>query len=146
MILMRRVLPLLALCVVVQAWAVDPSPPLADPKLQERYLALTHQLRCVECQNETIADSPVEVAAELRREVRERLLAGQSDDQIRDDLVARYSEFILFKPRWSARTALLWLAPALMLLTGAFIGWRVLSRRRQLLATDDSTIDEEASV
>ncbi|MEN9704751.1 MAG: hypothetical protein RLZZ393_630 [Pseudomonadota bacterium] len=125
------------------AWAVDTTPPIPDPALQERYVTLTHELRCVQCQNEAIADSPVEIAAQLRREVRESLIAGQSDDEIRETMVSRYSEFILFKPRWSAKTALLWLAPALMLLVGAFIALRVVGRRRQLLETDDSVVDED---
>ena len=141
-----RLLPLLALCVVTQARAVDPTPPLADPQLQARYLALTHELRCVECQNETIADSPVDVAANLRREVRESLLAGKSDDEIREAMVSRYSEFILFRPRWSMHTALLWLAPGLLLIGGIVVGWRVVARRRALLSTDDSTVDEEVPV
>lgn len=139
------VLMILGLC-ATQAWAVDPSPPLPDAKLQARYLALTHELRCVKCQNETIADSPVEIAADLRREVREALLAGQTDEAIRNTMVSRYGEFILFRPRWSARNALLWLAPGLMLLGGLFVGWRVLSRRQQLLVDDESSVDEEGTV
>ena len=133
------------LCVIAgPAGAVDASPPLADPVLQQRYLGLTHELRCVKCQYEAIADSPVDIAADLRREVREAIVAGQSDEQIRDLLVGRYGEFILFRPRWSARNALLWLAPGLMLLGGAFIGWRIVSRRGALLATDPSTVDPES--
>jgi cytochrome c-type biogenesis protein CcmH len=142
----RSLMALLALCVCARTWAVDPTPPLPDPKQQERYLALTHELRCVQCQNEAIADSPVEVAAELRREVREKIIAGQSDEQIIDGLVSRYSDFILFKPRWTARNALLWLAPGIMLLIGAFVGWRVLASRQKLLASDDSRVDEETPV
>jgi len=125
------------------AFAVDASPPLEDPVLQQRYLGLTHELRCVKCQNEAIADSPVEIAADLRREVREAIVAGQSDEQIRELLVGRYGEFILFRPRWSARNALLWLAPGLMLLGGAFVGWRIVRRRGALLANDPSTVDSE---
>jgi cytochrome c-type biogenesis protein CcmH len=136
----------LSLWMAGAAWAVDTTPPIPDPALQDRYVTLTHELRCVQCQNETIADSPVEIAAQLRREVRESLIAGQSDDEIRETMVSRYSEFILFKPRWSAKTALLWLAPALMLLLGAFIALRVVGRRRQLLETDDSVVDEDGNV
>jgi len=133
------------LCAIgAPAFAVDASPPLADPVLQQRYLGLTHELRCVKCQNEAIADSPVEIAADLRREVREAIVAGQSDEQIRDLLVSRYGEFILFRPRWSARNALLWLAPGLMLMGGAFIGWRIVRRRSALLANDPSTVDSES--
>jgi len=135
----------LSLCVSTLVLAVDTQPPIPDPALQARYLELTHELRCVQCQNESIADSPVEIAAQLRREVRESLIAGQTDDQILDTMVSRYSEFILFKPRWSAKTALLWLAPLLLLLGGAVVALRILSRRRALLATDESPVEDEAN-
>lgn len=124
------------------AGAVDVMPPIPDPALQERYVTLTHELRCVQCQNESIADSPVEIAAQLRREVRESLIAGRTDDEIRDAMVSRYSEFILFKPRWSAKTALLWLAPLLGLLVGGIVAVRVVAQRRRLLETDTSGVDE----
>jgi cytochrome c-type biogenesis protein CcmH len=125
------------------AVAVDKFEPLPDGAQQQRYLGLTHELRCVQCQNETIADSPVEVAADLRREVREAIQAGKTDDEIRDGLVSRYGEFILFKPRWSARNALLWLAPGLMLLVGLVVGFNIVRRRAQLLPVDDSVVEEE---
>ena len=145
---MKRAPALMAavtLCVSTLALAVDSQPPIPDPALQARYLELTHELRCVQCQNESIADSPVEIAAQLRREVRESLIAGQTDDQILDTMVSRYSEFILFKPRWSAKTALLWLAPLLLLLGGAAVALRILSRRRALLATDESPVEDQAN-
>jgi cytochrome c-type biogenesis protein CcmH len=122
------------------AAAVDSAPPLADAALQQRYLQLTHELRCVQCQNESIADSPVDIAGDLRREVRERLQAGMSDRQIRDLMVSRYGEFILFRPRWSARNALLWLAPGLLLLGGALVAWRVVKQRSALLSEDDGEL------
>lgn len=125
------------------AFAIDTQPPLPDPVLQQRYLTLTHELRCVQCQDESIADSPVEIAAQLRRDVRESLVAGRSDDEIRDAMVARYSEFILYKPRWSAKTALLWLAPLILLLAGGVVAVRIVAQRRRLLDTDESRVDEE---
>jgi len=134
---------LLVLSAPTVVLAVDNQPPIPDAALQERYLTLTHELRCVQCQNESIADSPVEIAAQLRREVRESLIAGKSDEQILDAMVSRYSEFILFKPRWSAKTALLWLAPVILLLFGGIVALRILSRRRQLLASDESRVDED---
>jgi cytochrome c-type biogenesis protein CcmH len=142
----RAAWALAALLVTGVAQAVDTMPPIPDPALQDRYVALTHELRCVQCQNETIADSPVEIASQLRREVRESLIAGKTDDEIRDTMVSRYSEFILFKPRWSAKTALLWLAPLLMLLAGAVVAVRVIAQRQRLLASDTSTVDEDGNV
>ncbi len=125
------------------AWAVDTTE-MPTPELQQRYSALTHEFRCMQCQNESIADSPVSLAADLRREVAEMLVAGKSDDDIRDFMVARYGEFILFKPRFSARTAWLWLAPAILLLVGAFVAWRIVRQRSALVAQDDSPVDEDA--
>jgi cytochrome c-type biogenesis protein CcmH len=119
------------LLIATCAFAVDSSPPLPDPVMQQRYLALTHELRCMQCQNESLADSPVGLAADLRREVRELLQAGETDDQIRDHMVARYGEFILFRPRMNWRNAWLWGAPALLMLAGLVVAVRVLRDRRQ---------------
>jgi cytochrome c-type biogenesis protein CcmH len=126
--------------VAALAWAVDPTQ-LPDPALQARYAALTHELRCMQCQNESLADSPVELAADLRRQVRDQLLAGKSDDEVRAWMVSRYGDFILFRPRYSLRNAWLWGTPVALLLIGAFVCWRVLRARTALLAADP---DEEA--
>jgi cytochrome c-type biogenesis protein CcmH len=125
-----------------RARAVDSSPPLADPVLQARYLALTHELRCMQCQNESLADSPVGLASDLRRDVREQVLAGQSDEQIRDHMVARYGEFILFRPRMNWHNAWLWSAPVVLTLLGLGIGVRVLRTRRRALGPDELDADE----
>jgi cytochrome c-type biogenesis protein CcmH len=111
---------------------------MQDPALQARYLNLTHELRCVQCQNQSIADSPVGLASDLRREVREMLLAGKSDDEVRNFMVARYGEFILFRPRFSARNAWLWLTPGVLLLIGAVIAVRVIQQRTALVDSDKS--------
>jgi len=117
---------------------------LSDPQLQARYVVLLHELRCVKCQNEALADSDVEVAAEIRREVREMLQAGKSDDEIRDFLVARYSEFILFKPRYSLRNAWLWFGPFVLLGLGALIWVRIVRGRSALLAADTEPVGDES--
>jgi cytochrome c-type biogenesis protein CcmH len=141
---MRALLLSLALILLAPlAHAIDTTS-LPDPVLQERYLKLTHELRCMQCQNQTLADSPVEIAAELRREVRDLLVAGKSDDEVRDFLVARYGEFILFKPRFSLRNMWLWLGPGVLLLVGAFIAVRIVRQRSALVAQDDQPLEEEA--
>jgi cytochrome c-type biogenesis protein CcmH len=136
------VVMLAALCAAGTARAVDPTE-LPDPALQARYLALTHELRCMQCQNESLADSPVELAADLRREVREQLLAGKSDEQVRAWMAARYGDFILFRPRYSWRNAWLWGAPAVLLLIGALVSWRIVRERTALLGTDDALLEED---
>jgi cytochrome c-type biogenesis protein CcmH len=132
----------LSLAASYTAWAVDPTE-LPDPKLQARYVALTHELRCMQCQNEALADSPVDLAADLRREVRDQLLAGKSDDEIRAWMSARYGDFILFRPRYSLRNAWLWGAPGALLLIGALVCWRVVRNRMTLLPADHEPLEED---
>jgi cytochrome c-type biogenesis protein CcmH len=132
----------LSLAASYTAWAVDPTE-LPDPKLQARYVALTHELRCMQCQNEALADSPVDLAADLRREVRDQLLAGKSDDEIRAWMSARYGDFILFRPRYSLRNAWLWGAPGVLLLIGALVCWRVVRNRITLLPGDNEPLEED---
>jgi len=134
---------LLVLLVAGVAHAVDPTQ-LPDPKLQARYVALTHELRCMQCQNEAIADSPVDLAADLRNQVKEQLLAGKSDDEIRAWMAARYGDFILFRPRYSLRNAWLWGAPFVLLLIGVWVSFRIVRQRAQLLAADLEPVDEES--
>jgi cytochrome c-type biogenesis protein CcmH len=137
-----RVAAAAVLAAAITAWAVDPTQ-LGDPQLQARYEALTHELRCMQCQNESLADSPVDLAADLRREVRDMLLAGKSDDEIRGWMAARYGDFILFRPRYSLRNAWLWGAPAVLLLIGALVCWRIVRQRTALLAADPEPLEED---
>lgn len=109
-------------------FAIDPVE-MPDAALQERYRALTHELRCMQCQNQSIADSPVGLAGDLRREVRELLSAGRTDAEIREHLRDRYGDFILFRPRFTAETAWLWLTPVALLLAGLLIAIRVIRQR-----------------
>jgi cytochrome c-type biogenesis protein CcmH len=124
------------------AYAVDPTQ-MPTPELQQRYLALTHELRCMQCQNEAIADSPVSLAADLRRQVGEMLIAGKSDDDVRNYMVARYGDFILFRPRVAARTIWLWSAPGVLLLIGAAVFVRITKQRAALVAQDNEPVDED---
>lgn len=133
----------LALSLVTQLGvAVDLTPALPTPDLQQRYYTLTHELRCMQCYNEALADSNVGLAADLRVQVHDLLLAGKTDQEVRDHMVARYGEFILFRPQMSWRNAWLWGAPSALLIGGALVGIRVLRRRAQLASTDTDTLDE----
>jgi cytochrome c-type biogenesis protein CcmH len=123
--------------------AVDTTE-MPTPELQKRYLGLTHELRCMQCQNEAIADSPVSLAADLRRQVAEMLIAGKSDDDVRNYMVARYGDFILFRPRVSTRTLWLWLAPGVLLLIGAAVAVRVTKQRAALVDQDNEPVEEDA--
>jgi cytochrome c-type biogenesis protein CcmH len=110
----------LALCLLASmlAHAVDPLP-FKDRAEEVRFQALTKQLRCLVCQNESLADSNAPLAADLRRDVFEQMQAGKSDDEIKAWLTARYSDFVLYDPPLHAATLLLWFGPALVLLAGA---------------------------
>ena len=133
----------LALLLAAGALAVDTTV-LPDPKLQERYEALTHELRCMQCMNNNIADSPVGLASDLRRDVQEQLLAGKSDDEIRASMVRRYGNVILFTPPVKDPSSFwVWLLPALAALGGLLIGVRVVRQRARLVAQDDSPVDAE---
>jgi cytochrome c-type biogenesis protein CcmH len=129
----RRTLSMIAVALsllAVPALAVQPDEILKDPVLESRARALSQELRCMVCQNQSIDDSDAPLAKDLRVLVRERLTAGDRDEQVIDFLVARYGEFVLLKPRLSAHTALLWLAPFSVVLLGA---WGLISlwRRRR---------------
>jgi cytochrome c-type biogenesis protein CcmH len=129
----------------VTAAAIDTEPDLPTAALQERYDRLINELRCLVCQNNSIADSNAGLAADLRREVRDLLLAGKSDAEILRFMTERYGDFVLYRPPFVARTWLLWLAPALLLLLGAFIAVRIVRGRARLAAADadDSDVDGE---
>jgi len=118
------------------AWALDPAR-LADPAQQARYEVLIHELRCVQCENNTLADSDAWIANDVRRQIRDMLVAGKSDQQIKNYLVSRYSEFILFRPAYSWRNAWLWLLPVALLIFGVSIAVRVIKQRARLVDNED---------
>jgi len=134
----------LVLCIGA-ALAVQPDEILKDPVLESRARALSQELRCMVCQNQSIDDSDAPLAKDLRVLVRERLTAGDTDSQVIDFLVARYGEFVLLKPRFSAHTVLLWLAPFAVLLIAAF-GFIAARRRTGSAGADRLTPDEEARI
>lgn len=123
---------LLALWVVaVPAGATD-----ADPLMEKRFASLTEHLRCLVCQNQSIAESQAELAVDLKRQVREMLLAGRSDSEISDYMVQRYGDFVLYEPPFKASTLLLWAGPATLLLAGLGAFAWTLRRRTQAAQTN----------
>ena len=99
------------------------------PEVQGRYQRLVNELRCLVCQNQSIAESNAPLAVDLREQVARQLSEGRSDGEIRDYLTARYGDFVLYKPPLRARTLLLWVGPALLLVLGLLIAWRQTRRR-----------------
>ena len=131
------------------AHAIDSGQAFADPVRQGRYERLIHELRCVQCQNVTIADSNVGLAADLRRQIREMIGAGQSDEQIRRFMTERYGDFVLYDPPLRPRTYFLWAAPALLLaLAVGIVGRAAVRRSRKPLGEDpdESLADREKPV
>ena len=112
--------------------ALTVDTPLPDPAQEMRAKALFHEVRCVVCQSETIADSPAEVARDVRQLVREHVATGKTDAQIKAELVAQYGEKILMRPTLSRSTALLWFAPILLIFVGGLFAWKsVFSKARR---------------
>ncbi len=123
--------------------AKEALPEAADPALEARMVSITSELRCLVCQNQTIADSHADLAVDLRREVRELLKQGKSDREIVDYMTARYGDFVLYRPPFKTTTVLLWLGPALMLVLGAIVLMLVLRRRNRMSADAFEPDDED---
>ena len=124
---------ILSLLISLPALAVEPSEMLSEPAREARARALSRELRCVVCQNESVDDSPAEVAHDIRRAVRERLVAGDTDRQVVDYMVARYGDYVLLKPPFKTRTLVLWLGMPAVLLLGVIGLWFAARRRSAAL-------------
>ena len=128
------------------ALAVDPDEILADPALEARARAISAELRCMVCQNQSIDDSNAELAKDLRVLVRERITAGDSDQQVMDYIVSRYGDFVLLKPRMGVNTILLWGMPVFLLVVGGAVIVRQVSRRRRLSSVEPLSADEQRAL
>jgi cytochrome c-type biogenesis protein CcmH len=137
---MRRIFVLLVLAANF-SHAANSAPAADDPQLNERVMELAANLRCLVCQNQTIADSPAELAVDLKKQIREKMKQGMSDREIIDYMVARYGDFVLYRPPLKGSTILLWFGPLLFLAAGlAALFYRLARRRKdagmELSATD----------
>ncbi len=130
-------LSLLLLMLPLQAGAIDADAPIADEEQRLLYEDLIAEVRCLVCQNQTIGDSTAPLAADLRREIRGMVESGQSEGQIKDFLTERYGEFVLYRPRYTGSTAVLWIAPGALVLLGGVALWRVVRKRASLPVTSE---------
>jgi len=135
---MKRWLVLMSAVIgMSSAMAIDTGKAFDDPELQARYEKLISEVRCLKCQNQSIKDSNVFLASDLRREIRRMIAEGKTDPEIIDFLVTRYGEFALYRPRASGKTLILWAAPFLLVLLGGFALYRVV-RHRMSLPVDEA--------
>ena len=132
---------MLSICFAFAALAKD-AQPTEDPQIEQRMKNLTEQLRCLVCQNETLADSHADLAEDLRKQIREQMKAGKSDKEIVAFLTERYGDFVLYKPPVKTTTYLLWFGPFAFLLGGTVVLYRYLSRRRHMIADTPLTPEE----
>jgi cytochrome c-type biogenesis protein CcmH len=139
----KRVLVWLTLLMLALAGQAKEAPAASDdPVLEARMLRITAELRCLVCQNQTIADSHADLAVDLRRQVREMLAKGATDQEITDYMTARYGDFVLYRPPVKGTTALLWFGPPVLLLVGLVLLYAVL-RRRSRMSADQFEPDED---
>lgn len=140
---MRRAAPRLAVVLALAlsaagASALDANGQLEDPVLQGRYEHITQNLRCLVCQNESIADSNAPLAEDLRRQVREMLIGGKSDEDVFDFMTARYGDFVRYNPPLDSKTLLIWGAPFITVLIGAAVIVRVVRQRSRMPVDDEA--------
>ncbi len=134
---------LLLLCAITPfAVAKEAQPTGDDPAVEQRLANLSKELRCLVCQNETLADSRADLAEDLRREIREQIKAGRSDKEIIDFLTARYGQFVLYRPRVTPTTYLLWFGPFVLLLGGLWLLFMYIKQRRDSLPEKPLSADE----
>jgi len=133
---------LLILVITSLAIAKDAQPLGDDPAVEQRLVKLSQELRCLVCQNETLADSRADLAEDLRREIREQIKAGKSDKEIIAFLTERYGQFILYRPRVTPTTYVLWFGPFVLLLAGLAVLFRYIKQRRDLIPEKPLSADE----
>ena len=139
------VLALLLLCLLssfAMAQVQQDDQPSGDPVIEQRLAKLSHELRCLQCQNQTLADSPAGLATDMRNEIRAQMKAGKSDEEIKVFLTQRYGDFILYKPRVTFTTYLLWFGPFVIMLGGLYVLFLYIKRRREMIPEQPLSADD----
>jgi cytochrome c-type biogenesis protein CcmH len=142
--LLKFISPLLLLAMLAPALAREAAPAAADPVAEARLMALSSELRCLVCQNQTIADSNAELAVDLRNEIREKIQTGMSDAEIKEFMVSRYGDFVLYRPPVKNTTLILWVGPFLLLAVGGSVLYFNLKRRRKNVVDPELSRDDQA--
>jgi cytochrome c-type biogenesis protein CcmH len=141
---MKRMIAVLLMVLALPAYANEAAPAAQDPALEQRVMRLTSELRCLVCQNQSLADSHADLAIDLRNQVRSQMQAGKSDAEIREFMVARYGDFVLYRPPLKSTTALLWAGPFVLLAAGGLALGFYLRRRRKRLTESELTPEQHA--
>jgi cytochrome c-type biogenesis protein CcmH len=134
----------LLMVLALHAYANEAVPAAQDPALEQRVMRLTSELRCLVCQNQSLADSHADLAIDLKNQVRSQMRAGKSDAEIREFMVARYGDFVLYRPPLKSTTALLWAGPFVLLAAGGLALGFYLRRRRERLTGSELTPEQRA--
>ena len=141
---LKSLLAAVLLLASLLGWAAEAPSAAADPVLEKRVMQIAEELRCLVCQNQTIADSHAELAIDLKNQVRDMLRQGKSDKEIKDYMVQRYGDFVLYRPPVKSSTWLLWVGPFVLLVGGlAFLVFKLRQRGRRLQAADRQLSEEQ---
>lgn len=143
---MKQIVMALALFFAMPVFANEAQPVGEDPQIEQRMNKLAEDLRCLVCQNETLSGSHAELAEDLRREIRDQMKQGKNDKQVIDYLVARYGDFVLYRPPFKPLTWVLWLGPVLFLAMGGAVWWTVLKNRRKQAQASPGDAQAQARV
>jgi cytochrome c-type biogenesis protein CcmH len=142
---MKRLIALLLLALAVGVAAAKEAAPLAqDPAVEQRMIDISEEMRCLVCQNESLAASRADLAVDLRRELRELIKQGKTDAEIRDYMVSRYGDFVLYRPRVGPKTYLLWAGPFVLMIAGVIIMLVYVRRRNRAVGAERQLTEEES--
>jgi cytochrome c-type biogenesis protein CcmH len=143
---MKRLFALLMIALALgTGWAKEAAPLAEDPVVEQRLIAISEEMRCLVCQNESLAGSRADLAQDLRRELRTLIKQGKTDAEIRDFMVERYGDFVLYRPRVKPQTYLLWGGPFLLMIVAVAVLLVYLRRRSRVVVAEDHLSEDEAS-